>query len=78
MVCNIFRFSYILIIFSSSEPAPEDIRIFFNYTDGNNLYELPDDYVIENGTKGDLKYIIRAKTAGHTTILVNATPPIPK
>lgn len=63
---------------SLSEPVSEQLTIFFNYTDGNNLYELPDDDVIENGTKGNLLYIVRAKTAGHTTVLVNATPQIVK
>ena len=43
-----------------------------------NLYELPDDCVIENGTKGNLLYNVKAKTAGHTTVLVNATPSILK
>jgi len=63
---------------SLSQPANEDFTIWFNYTDGNNLYELPNDRVIRNGTKGDLGYVARARAAGHTTVIVNATPPLLK
>lgn len=61
---------------SLSQPASQNLTVWFNYTDGNNLDPLPNNEVFENGTSGSIKYNIRAKSAGHTTILVKTSPPV--
>ncbi|XP_035219382.1 cystinosin-like [Stegodyphus dumicola] len=58
------------------EPVSENITVWFSYTEGNNLYPLPNDTVIEKGTKPTLTFGVSARTAGHTTILAKVTPPV--
>lgn len=60
------------------KPASENLTVWFNYSDGNNLFPLPGDQIIVNGTKGNLKYVVRANVAGHATILAKTTPSIVK
>ncbi|GIY16616.1 cystinosin homolog [Caerostris darwini] len=62
----------------TSEPVSENIKIYFNYSEDSNIYPLPDDLVIQKGTKGKIVYTVRAHKAGHTTILAHATPAIVK
>ncbi|XP_054714296.1 cystinosin-like [Uloborus diversus] len=57
-------------------PAPENITIYFNYSDGNNLFPLPNDKVIEENSTANFTYNVQPKDAGHTTVLVKASPPV--
>ncbi|XP_071041219.1 cystinosin isoform X2 [Parasteatoda tepidariorum] len=61
---------------NSSEPVSENVTIWFGYTDGNNLYPLPNSTFVENGTLIDLTFTLAAKEAGHTTVIAKVTPPI--
>ncbi|GBM09241.1 Cystinosin [Araneus ventricosus] len=61
---------------SSSAPVSEDISIWFSYSEDTNVYPLPNTSIIQNGTTGHLEFTVRAFKAGHTTIMVHASPPI--
>ncbi|GFX63876.1 cystinosin homolog [Trichonephila clavipes] len=65
-------------VVSTSEPVSESIVVWFNYSEDSNIYPLPDNFVIENGTIGNLTYNIQAFKAGHVTITVHTTPNIVK
>lgn len=60
----------------TSKPILENITVYFNYSEGSNLYPLPDDRMILAGEKSNLVYNVEAKKAGHTTVIVHASPPI--
>ncbi|GFR00409.1 cystinosin [Trichonephila clavata] len=61
-------------VVSTSEPVSETIVVWFNYSEDSNIYPLPDNFVIENGTIGNLTYNVQAFKAGHVTITIHTTP----
>ncbi|GFY74515.1 cystinosin [Trichonephila inaurata madagascariensis] len=65
-------------VVSTSEPVSESIVVWFNYSEDSNIYPLPDNFVIENGTIGNLTYNVQAFKAGHVTITIHTTPNIVK
>lgn len=57
-----------------SSPSKVPISVGFHYTDGRNIVPLPDGRIIKSGDH--LHYKVFAHKAGHTTVLVNVTPPV--
>ncbi|KAG8185689.1 hypothetical protein JTE90_003228 [Oedothorax gibbosus] len=60
----------------ASEPVANNITVWFNYSDGSNIYPLVNDSVISAGTKGNLVYTVKAWKAGHTTVFTHGEPAI--
>lgn len=66
----------IFFLLLSSQPVADNTSVWFNYSDGSNIYPLTNDSVIYEGTKGSLVYNVKAWKAGHTTIFSQTTPAI--
>lgn len=60
-----------------SSPVKVPITVGFHYSEGHNIIPLPGGLQI-NKSGEHLHYNVSAHKAGHTTVLVNITPPIAK